>query len=188
VSEAGPRGPHTLRVFFALWPSVAERKALAATTANAIGQVEGQPVPAANLHVTLAFLGAVPGRGIAKLAGIGGQGGYPRVELEFSRLEYWAKPKVLVAMPSDSPDDGQEIVDRLWERLGTLGFARELRPWHPHLTVVRMVRRPPPENLQISARTATSGEAAAWDLALVESATHPSGASYKPLAKWPLGK
>jgi 2'-5' RNA ligase len=186
VNEPGPRGPHTLRVFFALWPSAAERKALAAATAHAIGQIEGQPVFAANLHVTLAFLGSVPGRGIADLIGIGGQGGYPRVGLEFSCLEYWAKSKVLVAMPADSPAEGLEIVDRLWTRLETLGFTRESRPWHPHMTLVRKVRRPPPENLLISPRTATSDESAPWGLALVESTTHPSGARYKPLAEWPL--
>ena len=188
MSEPGARGPHTLRLFFALWPSAAERKALAATTATAIGQVDGQPVPAENLHVTLAFLGSVPGRGIADLIGIGGQGDYPRVELEFNRLEFWAKPKVLVAKPADSPTEGLEIVDRLWTSLEILGFARESRPWHPHMTIVRKVCRPPPENLRISPRTAIAGEPAPWGLALVESTTHPSGARYKPLAEWPLGE
>lgn len=186
MTAPGERGPRELRLFFALWPGAAERKALAATTANAIGQVDGQPVSAANLHVTLAFLGSVPGRGIADLIVIGGQGGYPRVELEFNRLEYWAQPKVLVAKPSDVPRSALEIVNRLWAGLGTLGFARETRPWHPHMTIVRKVRRPPPENLQISPRTGVSRDPAVWGLALVESTTHPSGARYKPIAEWPL--
>lgn len=186
MNGPGPRGPHTLRVFFALWPSEVERQALVVTTADAIGQVDGQPVRAANLHVTLAFLGSVPGRGIADLIGVGGQGGYPRVGLDFSRLEYWAKPRVLVAMPVDCSTECLEIVDRLWTRLETLGFTRESRPWHPHMTLVRKVRRPPPENLRVSPRTATPGEPAPWGLALVESTTHPSGARYKPLAEWPL--
>jgi RNA 2',3'-cyclic 3'-phosphodiesterase len=186
VNEPGTRGPHTLRLFFALWPSAAERKALAASTAAAVAQVDGQPVPAANLHITLAFLGSVPGRRFVDLVGIGGQGPYSQVGLRFDRLEYWIKPKLLAAMPSEIPAAGGEIVDRLWERLVPLGFERELRPWRPHLTLVRKVRRPPPENLRIVPRELASSDPAPWGLALVESTTDPSGARYKPLAEWPL--
>jgi RNA 2',3'-cyclic 3'-phosphodiesterase len=187
VNEPGARDPHTLRLFFALWPSAAERQSLAASTAEAVSRVEGLPVPGTNLHVTLAFLGAVPGRGFGDLAVIGGQGDYPAVALRFDRLEYWAKPKVLVAMPVEIPATGREIVDRLWERLAALGFERESRPWRPHLTLARKVRRPPPENLQIVPRSGASDDPAPWELALVESTTHPEGARYKPLAEWPLG-
>ena len=130
----------------------------------------------------------VPGRGFGDLTGIGGHGDYPAVGLRFDRLEYWAKPKVLVAMPAEIPAAGLEIVDRLWKRLAPLGFERESRPWRPHLTLARKVRRPPPENLRILPRIGASDDPAAWGLALVESTTHPEGARYKPLAEWRLGE
>ena len=187
MNEPGARGPHTLRLFFALWPGAAERKSLAASTADAVSQVDGQLVPAANLHVTLAFLGSVPGRRFVDLTGVGGQGNYPAVAMRFDRLEYWAKPRVLVAMPVEIPAAGREIVDRLWERLALLGFERESRPWRPHLTLARKVRRPPPENLRLAPGIGASDDPAPWGLALVESTTHPEGARYKPLAEWPLG-
>lgn len=187
MSESGGAGPRSLRLFFALWPSAAERQALAASTANAVAQVDGQPIPAANLHVTLAFLGMVPGRTFVHLVEVGGQGAHPPVELAFDRLEYWAKPKVLVAMPSSIPAAGLQIVDRLWDRIEPLGFERESRPWRPHLTLARKVGRPPPENLRILPKAAASAEAESWGLALVESTTHPSGVRYRPLAEWPLG-
>jgi 2'-5' RNA ligase len=186
VNEPGARGPHTLRLFFALWPSASERQSLAAATADAISQVDGLPVLATNLHVTLAFLGAVPGRRFVVLAGVGSQGHYPGVALRFDRLEYWAKPKVLVAMPVEIPETGRVIVDRLWERLAPLGFERESRPWRPHLTLARKVRRPPPENLRIVPRSGASDDPAPWGLALIESTTHPEGARYRPLVEWPL--
>lgn len=185
--EPGARGPHTLRLFFALWPGAEERQWLAASTAAAVSQVAGLPVPGANLHVTLAFLGSVPGRKFGELAAIGGQGDYPAVSLRFDRLEYWAKPRVLVAMPVEIPATGRTIVDQLWDRLAPLGFERESRPWRPHLTLARKVRRPPPENLRIAPRNGVSDDPAPWGLALVESATHPEGVRYKPLAEWPLG-
>jgi 2'-5' RNA ligase len=186
VNEPGARGPHTLRLFFALWPSAAERRSLAASTADAVSQVDGLPVPGANLHVTLVFLGSVRGRGFGDLAVIGGQGDYPAVALRFDRFEYWAKPRVLVAMPVEIPAAGREIVDRLWERLAPLGFERESRAWRPHLTLARKVRRPPPENLRMAPRIGVPDDPAPWGLALVESTTHPEGARYKPLAEWPL--
>ena len=188
MSGFGEAGLRKLRLFFALWPNAAKREALAASTAAAVDQVDGQPVPAANFHVTLAFLGSVPGRGFADLVAIGGQGPYPAVELAFDRLEYWVKPQVLVAMPSRIPDAGPEIVERLWGRIEPLGFEREKRLWQPHLTLVRKLRQPPPEGLRISAAPAGSQSRGRWSLALVESTTHPSGARYKALAEWPLGK
>jgi 2'-5' RNA ligase len=175
-----------LRLFFALWPGDAHRAALAQAAAAAVAQVAGRPVPPGNLHVTLAFIGAVPGRTFARLVAVGGSGPWPAVRMDFSRIEYWAKPKVLVAMPDAVPAAAQAIVERLWQGLEPLGFSREPRPWRPHLTLVRRVSRPPPENLPIAPVPAGSG-APAWRLALVDSLGSPDGPRYKPLADWPLG-
>jgi 2'-5' RNA ligase len=186
VSDAGEREPRRLRLFFALWPSEGHRAGLVGATSAAVSQVSGQTVPPGNLHVTLAFLGDVPGRMLAALIGVGGRGSWPVVSLRFTRIEYWAKPRVLVALPDQVPAVGEAIVDRLWRELEPLEFRRELRPWHPHLTLVRRVRRPPPENLALDAPELPADEPA-WRLALVESVAHPEGPRYKPLADWPLG-
>lgn len=188
MNRDGEPGPHPLRLFFALWPSAGHRQALTAATAAAVAQVDGQAVPARNFHVTLAFLGMVPGRTFARLVEIGGQGGYPMFDISFDRFEYWPRPKVLVVMASRVPTAGPEMVDRLWHRILPLGFEREARPWRPHLTLVRRVRRLPPDGLSpLSERIATSENPAPWGLALVESVTHPDGPHYRPLAEWPLG-
>lgn len=186
MSSAGQGKPRQLRLFFALWPHEMHRAALARAAAAAVAQVAGQPVPPGNLHVTLAFLGEVPGRSFGGLAAIGGQGSWPAVRLDFGRIEYWAKPKVLVAMPDAVPSAGQAIVDRLWQGLEPLGFARDPRPWQPHLTLARRVSRPPPDNLEMAPVLPGSGTPA-WRLALVDSLASPDGPRYKPLADWPLG-
>lgn len=183
MNEAAAR---RLRLFFALWPSDACRAALAGSAASAILAIDGLPVPPGNLHVTLAFLGQVPGRTFARLVQVAGQSAWPAVELVFDRVEYWAKPKVAVAMPSAVPDAGREMEARLWQSLEPLGFPRETRAWRPHLTLVRKVRRPPPENLRMAPVDLPPG-AAAWRLALVESTSRPEGVRYKPLADWPIG-
>jgi 2'-5' RNA ligase len=86
---------------------------------------------------------------------------------------------------SEVPAEGQAMVDQLWQGLEPLGFVREARPWRPHLTLARGVRRPPPENLALMPAL-PRGDANAWRLALVESAAYADGRRYKPLADWPL--
>jgi 2'-5' RNA ligase len=180
-------GGRALRLFFALWPGERQRARLAAAAEAAVAQVAGTPVPPGNLHVTLAFLGRTPGSTLVSLMQLGGQGPWPAVDLDFERVEYWAKPKVLVAMPRTAPVAGQAIVDRLWAGLEPLGFVRELRPWRPHLTLARRIRRPPPENLAFEV-PAAKGDESAWRLALVESSAHPDGTRYRPLADWGLSR
>ena len=81
-----------------------------------------------------------------------------------------------------SLDAGQTLVDTLWERLLPLGIEREERPWRPHFTLVRRVRRPPPKLTIPAVRWSCDR------LALVESVSGPDGLHYTPLAEWPLGK
>ncbi|MGQ0384623.1 MAG: RNA 2',3'-cyclic phosphodiesterase [Gammaproteobacteria bacterium] len=187
MNEERPRHADHHRLFFALWPGLPLRKALAAATAEAVTRVSGNPVPAANFHVTLAFLGMVPGRGFVDLIAIGGRGPWPRVQLGFDRVEYWHKPRVLIALTDSVPTAGLEIVDRLWGSLESLGFARETRPWRPHLTLVRRVARPPARDEELPIGSVPASDLGAWSLALVESVTHPEGPRYKSLVDWPLG-
>jgi 2'-5' RNA ligase len=171
---------HPRRLFFAYWPGTAARRALLEGTQEAIASIDGQPVAAAKLHITVAFLGKVPAARMSDLIRVGGRGDYPGAKLRFDRLEYWPQPKVVAALPDLIPDAGQRLVDLLWERLQPLGFAREERPWRPHVTLVRRVRRPPP-------RLAIPGVPWSCDkLALVESLSGPDGLHYTPLADWPL--
>lgn len=174
------------RLFFALWPDPVLRRVLVEAIESVVAQVAGTRVPAGNLHVTLAFLGTVPASGIVDLLAVGGRNPWPRIELDFERVEYWPKPKILVAMPAAVPSTGLAAVERLWSSLEPLGFAREARPWWPHLTLVRHVTRPPPRGVELRLLAPPSREPGSWKLALVESITLPEGPRYNPLADWPL--
>jgi len=185
VSAAPNSSPRKLRLFFALWPTDRHRAALAESAAAAVARVAGRAMAPGNLHVTLAFLGSVPAQTFVNLVGVGGQGSWPAVRLDFTGIEYWARPKVLVAMPAQVPAAGQEIIERLWQGVAPLGFARELRPWRPHLTLVRGVQELPPGDLAMTPVQAAADEPA-WRLALVDSAAHPEGPRYKALADWAL--
>jgi 2'-5' RNA ligase len=186
VNASGQPSQTGHRLFFALWPDRVLRQVLVEATDSVIAQVPGTRVPAGNLHVTLAFLGTVAAGAIVDLLAVGGRNLWPRIELDFERVEYWPKPKILVAMPAAVPPAGLAVVDRLWNALEPLGFTREARPWWPHLTLVRHVTRPPPRGVELRLSAATSRDPGSWKLALVESATLPEGPRYTPLADWPL--
>ena len=168
------------RLFFAYWPDATARRALLEATRDAVAAIDGQAVTIANLHVTVAFLGKVPGFRLSDLLRIGGRGDYPATEFRLDRLEYWPRAKVVAALPAAIPETGSRLVEALWEGLLPLGIEREARAWRPHVTIVRRLRRPPPR-LAIPAVDWSCNR-----LALVESLSAPDGMHYTALAEWPL--
>jgi RNA 2',3'-cyclic 3'-phosphodiesterase len=178
--ETAPHEP-TRRLFFALWPDAAMREAMVHATRKAARASGGRPVPAANLHVTLAFLGAVPERRLGELAEIARRaaaGG--RLELAFDHLEHWRAAQLLCALPAEAPAPIVALARRLQDVLAARGFAPDLKPFRPHVTVVRKVSRP--------GRIAKF-DSVAWgftELALIESRTLVAGALYSVVESYSL--
>lgn len=128
---------NTRRLFFALWPDEVERAALAAA-AHRLFPLSGRPVAATDLHVTLAFIGAVPAARAERFIALTGR--LAPVAVTFDAVECWTRSRVLVATARSIPPGLQTIVDELWQRLDRLGVAREPRPFRPHVTLARDVR------------------------------------------------
>lgn len=161
------------RVFFAFWPEPDLRAAVDAAR-NRLFPLAGRPVPAGNLHVTAAFLGAVQPARLPGLAALAGP--VPPLTITLDRLEHWPKPRVLVAASTHLTNDLWALVDDLWRRLDRLGFRRETRPYHPHVTLARDIR---------SVRPGLPWAPLLWpvaSLALVVSEPAPEGVLYRPLA------
>lgn len=177
-----------LRLFYALWPDAALRQRLAAAAETAVRQCGGRPVPPGHYHLTLAFLGSVPGANLASLIELAGRVRGEPVPVVFDRLDYWPRPKVLVALASDEPVAGTALVQSLWERLEPQGYERESRPWRPHLTLARQLRAPPPDGLALETADGRPLAVEFAGFALVESASAPHGVRYRPIAEWPLGR
>lgn len=172
----------TRRLFFAFWPDPATREAMHHAARKAVRGSGGRPVPAANLHVTAAFLGSVaePLRPEVERIGAAVAGGCAPLELTFDGVAFWAKPQVLVAACSAPPPAAADLAARLWAALRPLPIQPDLRPYQPHVTLARKVRKPAP---------GLALKPVAWPvtaLTLVESVTDPAGARYRPLAAWPF--
>jgi RNA 2',3'-cyclic 3'-phosphodiesterase len=168
------------RLFFALWPGEAVRSALTAAFASAVAAAGGRAVPAQNLHLTLAFLGAVPAEAQAPLVALGAGLELPQADVTLDRLDWWPRAEVLVAAASEPPAALIELQADVRRRLNDAGFHIDSQPFRPHVTLARKVASPPP----------AVASAVVWPIAaaaLVESVPAPGGSRYTPLATWARG-
>jgi 2'-5' RNA ligase len=173
------------RLFLALWPTAAERDALREATSAAVAARAARAVPAPNLHVTLAFLGAVPADRIGELAALAGRlsaGTAALPVLRFTRLEHWRRPQILAALADAEPAAVTALAADLRSATAAAGFLPDLKPFRAHVTVARQVAavEGPGELPPVSWHCAT--------LALAESRSSPAGPIYSVLDSWLLGK
>jgi 2'-5' RNA ligase len=191
MTKERARSPRA-RLFVALDLPDAVRSALGAWSAEALTDPALRPVPAENLHVTLAFLGYRPEREIERIAAAVAAcaGPAPLVEL----LGPVARPARgrprLFALPALSPET-ETLQAALREGLVAQRlYEPEKRPFWPHLTIARvrgesrgsrrpMVVRNPPKDLPRALEEAFHGVR----MTLYRSELQPSGARYVPLAQ-----
>jgi 2'-5' RNA ligase len=175
------RRPPTRRLFFALWPDAALRAAVAARVAALLPAGLGRPQRPDQLHVTLVFLGAVAEPKLVEVHGVAARVTGAPFAVDFDRLEYWRKPRVLALCASVVPPPLEALVAQLRGELAARQLPTESRPYVPHLTLARKITRYEPP--------AGAVEPLRWPAAaitLVESRSLASGSHYEPLASWPL--
>jgi RNA 2',3'-cyclic 3'-phosphodiesterase len=171
-------GTERARLFYALWPDEAVRGEIARLAGQVLGPLPGRPVPARNLHLTLAFLHSVPRVQLPALLDLGARLALPPLELELDRWGWFERPRVLWLGPSRVPPALAAFERTLWQGLAPLGFAREHAQFRPHVTLRRKAVAPPAEPPR-----PVAWPVRAW--ALVESQPGPGGSVYSPLAQWP---
>lgn len=132
-----------------------------------------QPVPTANLHVTLAFLGQVPESRLQQLRQVP-----PRLaladlafDLHLDRLDCWPEGLLHLA-PGQPPQALLKLASALQQQL-----QLDERPYRPHLTLAR-------DSQPADMRTPPSFAWHVDQLHLYQSA----GGQYLSLQHWPLGQ
>lgn len=142
-----------------------------------------------NLHVTIKFLGdtdeATETSLTETLSSIASQ--YQPFHLAFDKLELLGKRVISVAVRSDSRTifSLEMAVDTQCEHMG---FDREGRRFHPHLTLAR-IRRPGslnPITREIAKTQVGPLEFEVRDIVLYESQLLPGGSVYKVIKRFPL--
>ena len=166
------------RLFFALWPEKEALTSLTEMQQKFLGC--GRLVAPQNLHLTLSFLGAVPPSRFEQIFTLGDRFQGASFDLSLGQFGYWKKPQVLWLGVEHTPQPLSDLVAWLERELAGVGFAKESRPYRPHLTLLRKVSKRPhfPEFSPIS-----------WsvhEFRLMHSTLSSQGAHYQTLRSWGL--
>jgi 2'-5' RNA ligase len=171
------------RVFFALWPDAEATAHLSALAHELTARGGGRVMRPATLHLTLAFVGAVTPAQIPRLEEIAGGIRAESFDLTLDRLGFWPQRGILWAGCQKVPAPLRRLAAALAADLRGAGFAIDHRSGAdlvPHVTLARRAR---------CAALPSLGSPISWsvgEFALVESHLHPSAASYRTLARFPL--
>lgn len=174
-SDAG-----TVRVFYALVPPPDLRRALAEWSRDVARHTHGRPIPAANVHLTLAFIGAWPRARLPALLGVGDAVDADAMRIVLDTVGAFRRAGVAWIAPSETPPALSMLSGSLESLLASNHVAHDARTLHPHVTLARRCRSP-----------YASGNAGPfiWDadsLALMQSEGNAEGMRYTKIAEWRL--
>ncbi len=179
--DLGSDGPDArIRAFFALMPDDSARARLAVMAGEVARRCRGRMVLSEHVHLTLAFIGDVPGEAIESLCVAGDKLSKDGAMLEFDLLGAWRASGVAWIAPSSIPPQVLALHDELATVLGGAGFTVDARPFRPHVTLARRCVSPPQR-----ARCAPIP----WRvdrLCLIGSVLRPEGPLHRELRSWPL--
>ena len=147
----------------------------------------------AKFHVTLKFLGEIPQARVESFSGaaalaaerlpqfnvlVDAAGAFPR----------HAPPKVLWIGISDIAMNLRELYERLEDECAKEGFAREQRPFHPHLTLARLRKPVGARALALAHQEMgfASVEISVSELLVIRSELSSEGSKYSVISRHPL--
>ena len=177
-----PSGNSIVRVFFALWPTDAERDHLAAWQKPLQHLCGGRAMRGETLHNTLAFIGDVEESRLEALQLAAQEVSGTPFELCFDMAHYWGHNHIVYAAPRVMPQPLAQLAEALEQRLTAHRFSLDRREYKPHVTLLRKARwtdAPLPEMQPVCWKVG--------DFALMQSVRRDGLPGYQVLARFPLG-
>jgi RNA 2',3'-cyclic 3'-phosphodiesterase len=173
-----------LRLFVAL---LLPKNARARLSAWQEHELSGQPglrlVPAANLHVTIAFLGGRPPEDVDRVAGVLRDAARALAPPVLEPMRYRETRSVAMIVLTDQGNRATALAERVFEGLERIGvYERESRDWLPHITVARFRRR-----ARLAPPVPPLGGVVSSEMAVMLSRLRPGGAEYEVLESVSLG-
>ncbi|MCL1035905.1 RNA 2',3'-cyclic phosphodiesterase [Shewanella submarina] len=166
------------RLFLGFAPSEAQTQTLQQLQQNCAPW--GQPVPQANLHMTLAFFGMLDLRQEAILKNAVGEMDRLQFNVTLDTLSHWPGPRIL-CLSGKTMDSGlQAMASTTQDLVKALGLTASEHSYTPHITLSRKARGLPPE---ISASPIILEPT---ELHLYHSHNPGSGVQYDIIQSWPL--
>jgi 2'-5' RNA ligase len=184
MGNAGPASPREKRrrLYFAVWPDARVRESLVRIASHSLKR-RGRAVPAENLHITLAFLGAVTAERQRCMEVAADELAADAFKLVFTHLGYWQRPRVIWSGCEATPEALLALVGGLRAGMLRCGLEPETRPYRAHMTLARKA--------SVAPTFGVGHDPVEWrvrDFHLVESKTLSSGARYEKLRTWSLAE
>lgn len=175
------------RLFFALQPLPAEQAAISSALLSTVRAIGARPVPAADLHLTLAFLGEVAAEAIPELQHAAAAQASGMLHIRLSQMDCWKGSDVLCLLPDETAPAPflRQLARSLGDAALAAGIALDYRPFRPHVTVARKV---PPLALRVERWPQPLPAAlpfTANGFVLMESTRQPQGPRYTVIDSWP---
>jgi 2'-5' RNA ligase len=172
-----------MRAFFGLSPDVNTKLAIELWRSKAFPYFD-TPVPAANFHVTLAFLGLISPKQIDALCEAVNQiSEIPTFDVSFNQVGYWSKPKALWLGCKETQNEHLQLAKSLSQIANSIGLQLPKQDYIAHLTLARKCSVNPPAPLIEPTFTWRNAE-----FHLYESVSGKKGVSYHIRHTWPLTK
>ena len=171
------------RLFFAIEIPAKIQKQLVQWRADNFPADAGVPVAAANMHMTLAFLGEVSAEKQRALAAMAGRIRQPGFTLHLDDAGQWLRSRVVWLGTRQPPRGLLQLANMLRAQAARSGCYQSPQPFHPHLTLLR------------NAGQAVSIPAPGvhWDFPVTEFVLYESRYAggrtrYTPLQRWTLSE
>ena len=171
----------SMRAFFGLSPDIKTKLAIEVWRSKAFPCFNA-PVPAANFHITLAFLGQIsPQQREALCEGVNQISEIQTFDVLLNQVGYWSKPKALWLGCQDTHNEHQHLWKNLTQVANAIGLALPKQDYIAHLTLARKCSLNPPTPSMVPKFTWHNTE-----FHLYESVSGKKGVSYHIRHTWPL--
>lgn len=125
------------RLFFAIEMPAPIQRQIVRWRADHFAPEAGRPVAAANLHLTLAFLGDVSPEKQQALAAMAGRIRQPEFTLTLDDAGQWLRSRVVWLGTRQPPRGLLQLANMLRAQAARSGCYQSPQPFHPHITLLR---------------------------------------------------
>lgn len=140
----------------------------------------GRPVPQANLHLTLAFLGEADEVTTRRLIAAASRQHCPPLSIRLDESGWFSRAKAAWIGPKEWPNELSVLARALRRHGEKLHLGNGEQEYHPHVTLSRKADEAP------APRPAPDFLLQADEFCLYQSISTAEGVRYDPLACWPL--
>lgn len=171
----------TQRLFFALELPASLQQELVRWRAENFAEDAGRPIAAANLHLTLAFLGEVSDETSLRLQQLAGRITQPGFAIDLDDAGHWPRPGVVWLGCQRPPRGLLQLANLLRAQAARHGCAQSAPSFHPHITLLRNAAH----KIALPAR-GFHWRFAVSHFVLCSSRFEKGQTRYQALARWPL--